>query len=107
MSLDISESDWKIFRELRAIALERFCRRILDEIRDISADETKSPHQRYLAVYDRIHRRDREIAEAFNDPRRSRAFLQLRSIQFLRLLADEELGRFSPEVCEFLQHGSQ
>jgi len=29
---DLSEADWKIFRELREVALERFCSRVLDEL---------------------------------------------------------------------------
>jgi hypothetical protein len=103
MSRDIKESDWKVFRELRAIALERLCQRILDEIQQVSADANQSPHKRYLAVYDLIRRRDREIANAFDDPSRSTAFLRLASIQSHRLLTEEELGRFSPEMRESLR----
>jgi hypothetical protein len=29
---DFPESDWKVFRELREVALDRFCRRVLEEI---------------------------------------------------------------------------
>ena len=71
MSLEIEESDWKVFRQLRPIALDRFCWRVLDEIQQVSADTKRSTHERYLAVYDLIQRRDRELADAFNDPRRS------------------------------------
>jgi hypothetical protein len=103
MSREIKESDWKVFRELRSIALDRFCRRILDEIQQVAADANRGAHERYLAVYDLIRRRDRAIAEAFNDPRRSTAFQQLLAIQSHRLLSEEELGRFSPEVGEFVR----
>jgi hypothetical protein len=103
MSRDIKESDWKVFRELRSIALERFCRRILDEIQQEAADADRGTHERYLAVYDRIRRRDREIADAFNDPRRSTAIQRLLAIQSHRLLTEEELGRFSPEIRESLR----
>lgn len=105
MSLDIKESDWKVFRELRPTALERFCQRILDEIQRVSVDVTQSPHQRYLAVYELIRRRDREIANAFNGPRRSAAIQQLLSIRSHRLLTEEELGRFSPELRELVRSG--
>jgi hypothetical protein len=103
MSREINESDWKVFRELRQIALDRFCQRILDEIRQVSADPNRGAHERYLAVYDLIRRCDREIADAFNDPRRSTAFPQLLAIQSHKLLTEEELGRFSPDVREFLR----
>jgi hypothetical protein len=103
MSNGIKESDWKVFRELRSVALERFCQRILDEIQQVSADPNRGAHERYLAVYDLSRRRDREIARAFNDPRRSVAFMQLLSIQSHRLLTEEELDRFSPEFRESLR----
>jgi hypothetical protein len=31
--MDIKESDWKVFRKLRELALERFCQRVLEEVR--------------------------------------------------------------------------
>jgi hypothetical protein len=101
---DIKESDWKVFRQLREIALDRFCRRILDEIRAISEDTGRSPHERYLATYELTRRRDREIADAFNDPRRSRAYIQLLYILSLDLLTEEELSRFGPEMQASLKH---
>lgn len=38
----VVEADWKIFRELRARALERFCERVLSEIEQMRLDATKS-----------------------------------------------------------------
>jgi mRNA degradation ribonuclease J1/J2 len=103
MSRDFKESDWKVLRQLRPIALDRFCRRVLDEIQRVIADTSRSSHERYLEVYDLTRRRDRELADAFNDMRRSRAFVRLLNIQFHQLLTEEELGRFSPEVRESLR----
>lgn len=102
MASEVKEADWKVFRELRTIALDRLCWRILDEIQRVSADPTRSTHERYLAVYELIQRRNREIATSFDDPRRSTAFLQLLSIQSQGLLTEEEMGRFSPEIREAL-----
>ena len=45
---DIKESDWKVFKPLREIALERFCERVLDEVARINLDTGTSKHQRYL-----------------------------------------------------------
>ena len=40
---DFPESDWKVFRELREVALDRFCRRgWLEALRPRSKDETIS-----------------------------------------------------------------
>ena len=33
---DIPERDWKLFRQLQPLALERFCEKVLSEIRDIN-----------------------------------------------------------------------
>jgi len=41
----IPERDWKVFRELRALALERFCQRVLAEVAGVSGDESHSFHE--------------------------------------------------------------
>jgi hypothetical protein len=71
--------------------------RTLKEIAAIAADTRKSSHQRYLAVYMVIDERDEQIATAFNDLRRSTAFMRLLSILSLNVLTEDELARFSPE----------
>lgn len=95
---DMRESDWKIFRELRQIALERFCQRILNEIEGLSSDANKSFHERYLDIYRHIQQQDRELGRIFDAPRRSQAVMQLALISSLGLLEPEELIRFSEET---------
>jgi hypothetical protein len=105
MSDAIKEVDWKVFREVQPIALDRFCKRILGEVAGIAADGTKTNHERYLAVFRLIRERDDEIAGAFNDFRRSTAIYQIAQIKRLGLLTEEELARFSDEtrgMFEFL-----
>lgn len=94
----IKESDWKLFRQLHPIALERFCQRVLGEIVHAAADTGKSAHQRYLDVFRLIERRDKELAHAFDDLRRSTALTQIAIIQSHGLLTEEEFSRFSPET---------
>jgi hypothetical protein len=91
----LPESDWKVFREVQKLALERFCQRALDEVQAILRDGSRSHHERYLDVFRRLQRRDEELAHAFNDPRRSRMIIQLVAIHAYGLLEPEELGRFS------------
>ena len=31
--MDIKESDWKVFRRLNSVALERYCQRVLEEVK--------------------------------------------------------------------------
>jgi inhibitor of KinA sporulation pathway (predicted exonuclease) len=95
MSHEIPESDWKLFRQFRTVALERFCGRSLTEIEQISSGSGRSFHERYLDVYRSLQKRDHELAEAFDDPRRSRAIMQLAAINSRGLLKPEELMRFT------------
>jgi hypothetical protein len=103
MARDIPESDWKLFRKYHPVALERFCQRLLTEVGRLTSDEGKSSHDRYLAVFELIKRRDREIAAAFNDLRRSTALRQLAAIQSHELLSEEELAGFTPETRKALE----
>jgi hypothetical protein len=89
------ESDWKVFRELRRIALERFCERTLEEVHTILRDRSRTHHERYLAVFRLLRQRDEELAKAFNDPRRGRMIGQLVAIYAHGLLKPDELERFT------------
>ena len=98
MLRDIREPDWKIFRKIRVNALDRFCQRVLDEISRIASDTGQTSHQRYLAVYKLLQKRDDELADAFNNPRRSAALPQLAHMRGLELLTDEEFALFSSDT---------
>ena len=103
MSREIKESDWKLLRQLAPVALERFCQRILGELDRIGADSTRSHHQRYLAIFAVLQRRDQEIAQAFSNMRRSTALPQLATIYAQGLLTEEEFVRFSPETRSVIE----
>ena len=108
MLREIKEADWKLLRQLVPVALERFCQRILGELDRLGSDSTKNHHQRYLAIFAVLQRRDQEIAQAFNDMRRSTALTQLTVSYSHGLLTEEEFLRFSPDtrnVIELLLSG--
>jgi hypothetical protein len=100
MSLDIRESDWRIFKELHPIAVQRCCERFLEDVERVVADASKTPHDRYGAIYSLTKHATKELARAFDDKRRSTALVQLHIIHSLGLLTEEELSRFSPEAQE-------
>ena len=102
MSRSSAESEWKLFRKLQPIALERFCQRVLAEVERIAANTKKTSHERYLAVFKLIEKRDEELAAAFDNPRRSTFFRQLAFIESLKLLTEEEMAGFSSETRETL-----
>lgn len=103
MERGIYEPDWKLFRQLQPLALDRFCQRVLAEVRRLAADTNQSSHQRYLAVFELLQERDKELADAFNDPRRSTALVQLARLRSQGLLTEEEFARFSPETRAAVQ----
>jgi len=97
MPESISESNWRIFRQLREVALDRFSRRVLEEAARICADTSRAPHERYLELYRLLQARDQSLGRAFDDPRRSRMLWQLAAIRALGVLEDDELSGLSPE----------
>ena len=100
MVVGASESDWKVFRKLRDPALERYCKRVLDELDQISSDMSRSHHERYLEVCRLLGDRDKTLARAFDAPSRSQMLRQLAAMHALELLEADELARFPPDTQE-------
>ena len=94
------ESDWKIFREIREVALERFCGQVLADLAPVCSDESRTLHERYLEAHRLLKDRDRKLAQAFDGPRRSQMHWQLSAMHALGLLEPDELTRFSPTTRE-------
>jgi hypothetical protein len=98
--MDIKESDWKVFRKVREPALDRYCQRVLEDVRRIVDKNSSSYHERYLELWELLRDRDKTIAISFNDPRRSQALIQLANIDAENLLTEDELNQFSEEMRE-------
>ena len=103
MPVTIDESDWKHLRQLHKVALERFSKRILEELDQIRADFAKDFHEQFLAAYDLINHRNKDMAMAFDDPRRSRAIAQLGALLYLGLLTKDEFAGFTQQSQEILK----
>jgi hypothetical protein len=103
MSHSIPERDWKVFRELRQVALERLCNNILTEAKAEIERPGKSSHEKYLTLYKLIQDRDNDVARGFNDLRRSTALMQIGTIHSMGLVTGEELRRFSPETLRIIE----
>ena len=104
MANEIKESDWKLFRQLHPVALERFCERVLAEVQAAVTDTSEGSHDRYLKLFDLVRERDKTIGRLFNDPRRSNALILLVNIKQEGLLTAEEFARFSPETRERIEN---
>jgi hypothetical protein len=98
MAHQISEADWKLFRQLHQVALERFCERVLSEAAQLASAPGKTAHERYLDLFQLLPREDGELADLFDDLRRSTALQRLLGLRSEGLLTDEEFARFSPEA---------
>ncbi|MCE9662549.1 hypothetical protein LY622_03770 [Halomonas sp. M5N1S17] len=96
--MSIRESDWKVFKRLRAVALERFSQRALDECQKICSKRDATAHERYGELYGLIHERNREMALAFDHFSRSSALSCLRLIRMHHLLTEAEVAEFSEET---------
>jgi hypothetical protein len=99
-SPDIQESDWKLFRELHPVAVNRYCQRFLEDVGRVVADGSKTPHDRYGEIYSLVRQATKELARAFDDKRRSTAVVQLAIIHSHGLVTEDELSRFSSETRE-------
>lgn len=104
------ESDWKILSRLKPLALERLCRRILQEADGIldRAQEGGS-HSAYLELYRHIQESDKVVSVCFDKWSRSHALEILINWRSERLVTDEEFATFSPDtrtiVNGFLKQG--
>jgi len=103
MPQGIPESDWKLFRKLHPVLVERFCKQILSELDAVSADEAKTFHQRYSDIYKLIERRDNELAYLFDNPRRSSAMGQIVAIYQHGLLTEDELNGFGQTLVKLVK----
>ena len=97
MFKSISEPDWKLFRNLREVALERLCQQVIEQIQ-ATAGSSQSYHERYLAIYAFVQERDKQIADTFDSLSRSTALMSLVTMRSLDLVSDSELVAFSNET---------
>jgi hypothetical protein len=83
---------------MHEVLLERFCQRTLDELGAIVRAREGTAQERYRRTYDVLREREREVARAFGDFRRSTAVMQLAIMRRMELLTDEDLSVFSEQT---------
>lgn len=101
MSEGFPESDWRVFRELRPVWLERYCAKLNQQVIKKLSDGRQSEHERYFDVYRFIQKKDRDLGDAFNDFRRSTATRQISIIRTLGVVTEQEVARFSEQTQRF------
>jgi hypothetical protein len=94
----ISEKDWKHFKRIRQIALDRYCTAILQEAQEICGSESTSSHERYLKLYSLIQEHNKAMKFPFDGLGRSSATLKLKVMCDMGLVTDEEMQGFSESL---------
>lgn len=98
MLRSITESDWKVFRRLHPVAMDRFCEQVLRDISAVTSRDASSHHERYSEIYKIVRAQQMTLVKLFDDLRRSTALMQLRMICSHGLLTSEEIAQFSAEA---------
>jgi hypothetical protein len=103
----ISEPDWKVWRRLHTVALDRYCQKVLRDAAKLETDQGTA-HERYVKLYQLVKRTDKKIGEIFDGPSRSGAYFKIAAARHARVLTDDEIAEFSEEtqsVVAFLLGG--
>lgn len=93
----IKESDWKIYKELREIALERYCKRSLEKVRKIIDENIGDSEERFLTMTREAHHLHKHFGHLFDDFRRLTAIRQLSIYYADELLTHDEISRLSED----------
>ena len=105
MPLEMPEEDWKRLREFYKLGLERFCKRVLQDVEQLNAGTPLSYHQRYLDLYKLIESRDETLGSIFNDNlMRSRAIELAIMLREESLMFDDEFSQLTPPTREKLNY---
>lgn len=96
--MEFPERDRKELRRVHGLAVDRYCARLLNDLRLLIHDPSVTAHERYLQATRLLRERTREMAHAFDDMRRSTAMHRFAAIVALDVLTPEELEHFSPRV---------
>ncbi len=100
MNTQIIESDWKIFKKLKPLALQRYCERLMGSVDRVINDDQRDAHERYLEMYKIVRAGDKKLALMFNGFSRTLAFEQLMMYYGNGLLTDDEIAPLSDENRE-------
>ncbi|MCW8275504.1 hypothetical protein IMF27_07150 [Pseudomonas sp. PCH199] len=104
--MPIAESDWKKFKELCRIALDRFCQGVLADAKAIAQHGALSAHARYGMLYGLIQDRNKDMYQAFdaNSQSRSSAIRGLALMVMHDLLTEAELAVLSEEARDSISY---
>lgn len=93
----MKESDWKIFKQVKATALDKFFSKILSEVQTTVSNSSQSNHERFLKLYYFINSSNKKMSNIFDGYSRSGANLQTMLMRNNDLLSEEMVAKFTAE----------
>jgi hypothetical protein len=96
----MKESDWKIFKQIKENAIEKFCDKALSEYKDIINNKNEKSQETYTYLYRLVINRDKQMALLFDGHSRSKAALQLLAIRGEGLADETLLSKLSDEFLK-------
>ena len=98
MTGSIKEADWRVFKQIKEMAIERYCERVLAEYREVIDDTDTHPHNRFLLMNRLTENRDKQMALIFDGHARSKMTRQLYGMRLEGLVDDDQLAQLSEEL---------
>ena len=96
----MKESDWKKFKRIKELALERFCAAAMSNFKEAMQKDDLSNHDTYLNLYKLVEDADKRLSQLFDGHSRSKAQWQLTLIRSEGLVEDHELVGMSEELLK-------
>ncbi|MBU3006007.1 hypothetical protein [Paraglaciecola arctica] len=96
----MKESDWKKFKQIKELALEKYCSSVLSECKEVVLNEQQHSHERYLYLYNMLQNRNEHMALMFDGHSRSKAWLQLIALRREGLTDEALVEELSEEFRE-------
>lgn len=96
----MKESDWKLFKNIKEKAIERFCANVIEDVEEAIKKEDTSHHGRYLYLFKMLQNADKRLSLLFDGQSRSKAQLQLTLMRSEGLVENHELEGMSDALLQ-------
>ena len=96
----MKESDWKTFKKIKDLALEKFCEISFSEFQKCMGDDSTHIHERYCKNYKLVQARDKRMGILFDGLSRSKASMQLLQIRGEGIADEALIAKLSDEFRE-------
>ena len=94
----MKESDWKIFKEIKEQAIDKFCKDALDEFNEVINKNPNCAHNRYLYLYKLVQNKNKEMGLLFDGHSRSKANLQLFAMRMNNVANESLIKQLTSEL---------